>query len=132
MEKQFNTPVLFIIFNRPDTTQQVFKAIRQVRPKYLYVAADGPRPDKIREKEKCEVAREIIKQVDWDCEVKTLFRNNNLGCKIGVSSAISWFFDNVEEGIILEDDCVSSISFLPFCSELLEYYRNDKDIHHHY
>ena len=111
------TPVLFVIFNRPDTTQKVFNAIRQAKPKQLFVAADGPREGKEGEKEKCEQVREIIEQIDWDCEVKTLFRDKNLGCKIAVSSAIDWFFENVEEGIILEDDCLPSQSFFWYCQE---------------
>lgn len=124
----FITPILFMIFNRPDTTQKVFNAIRQAKPKQLFVAADGPREGKEGEKEKCQKARKIIEQVDWDCEVKTLFRDKNLGCKIAVSSAINWFFENVEEGIILEDDCLPSQSFFWFCQELLKKYRNDTRI----
>lgn len=122
------TPVLFMIFNRYDTTQKVFNAIKRVKPRQLFVAADGPRENKEGEKEKCEQVRKIIEQVDWDCEVKTLFRDKNLGCKIAVSSAIDWFFENVEEGIILEDDCLPSQSFFWFCQELLEYYRDDTRI----
>jgi len=125
---QLHTPILFLIFNRPDTTQRIFNAIKQVKPKQLFVAADGPRPDKEGEIEKCEQVKKIIEQVDWDCEVKTLFREKNLGCKIAVSSAINWFFENIEEGIILEDDCLPSQSFFWFCQELLEYYGNDTRI----
>ena len=124
------TSVLFLIFNRPDITQKVFNAIRQAKPKQLFVAADGPREGKEGEKEKCQKAREIATFVDWDCEVKTLFRDKNLGCKIAVSSAIDWFFENVEEGIILEDDCLPSQSFFWFCQELLEHYRDDTRIMH--
>jgi len=123
-------PILFLIFNRPDTTQKVFNAIRQAKPKQLFIAADGHREDKEGEKEKCKQAKKIIEQVDWDCELKTLFRDKNLGCKIAVSSAINWFFENVEEGIILEDDCLPNQSFFWFCQELLEYYRNDTRIMH--
>lgn len=122
------TPVLFMIFNRPDTTQKVFNAIRQAKPKQLFVAADGHREDKEGEIKKCQKARKIATSVDWDCEVKTLFRDKNLGCKIAVSSAINWFFENVEEGIILEDDCLPSQSFFWFCQGLLEYYRCDTRI----
>ena len=125
-----HTPILFLIFNRPDTTQKVFNAIRKAKPKQLFVAADGPREGKEDEKEKCEQTREIIEQVDWDCEVKILFRDKNLGCKIGVSSAIDWLFENVEEGIILEDDCLPSQSFFWYCQELLDYYQNDTRIMH--
>ena len=122
------TPVLFMIFNRPDTTQKVFNAIRQAKPKKLFIAADGPLPDKEGELEKCQKVREIAASVDWDCEIKTLFRDKNLGCKMAVSSAIDWFFENVEEGIILEDDCLPSQSFFWYCQELLEYYRYDTRI----
>ena len=124
------TPVLFMIFNRPDTTQKVFNAIRQAKPKQLFIVADGPREGKEGEKEKCERVRKIIEQVDWDCKVKTLFRDKNFGCKIAVSSAIDWFFENVEEGIILEDDCLPSQSFFWFCQELLKYYRDDMRVMH--
>ncbi len=127
MKENFNTPILFLIFNRPETTAEAFKAICRIRPRQLFVAADGPRVNKKDDDENCRITRKIIEQVDWNCEVKTLFRDNNLGCKTAVSSAIDWFFENVEEGIILEDDCLPNESFFKFCQELLEKYRdNDK------
>ena len=122
------TAVLFLIFHRPDTTKQVFEAIRQAKPPRLYVAADGPRADKSGEAEKVEWVRRVATDVDWNCEVKTLFRDKNLGCRVAVSSAIDWFFENEEEGIILEDDCLPSQSFFWFCEELLERYREDMRI----
>jgi hypothetical protein len=127
-EKKIYTPILFLIFNRPDTTKQVFDEIRQAQPAQLFIAADGPRKDQPHDYELCKITREIIHQVDWDCKVYTRFQDENLGCKRGVSSAIDWFFSNVEEGIILEDDCVPDQSFFPFCQELLERYRDDKRI----
>lgn len=119
----FETPILFIIYNRPDTTSQVFESIRQIKPKYLYIAADGPRKYKPGDPERCKKARDIISKVDWACEVKTLFRDKNLGCGKGVSGAITWFFDNVEEGIILEDDCVPNMEFFRFCKDMLSRYK---------
>jgi hypothetical protein len=124
------TPILFILFNRPDTTQVVFNAIRKIKPLRLYVAADGPRPTVQTDLKRCADTREIIKGVDWDCEVKTLFREKNLGCGKGVSSAITWFFEQEPEGIILEDDTVPSDSFFWFCQELLEKYRHDNRVMH--
>jgi len=124
MQPPFSTPILFLIFNRPDTTQVVFDQMRKVQPKYLFVAGDGPRELVAGEHEKCEETRKIINQVDWDCEVKTLFRDKNLGCGIAVSSAITWFFSQVPEGIILEDDCYPDLSFFPYCEELLLKYRD--------
>ena len=126
----FNTPILFLIFNRMDTTQLVFNEIRKIKPKYLYVAADGPRSHKPNEKQKCEEARSIVNQVDWDCEVIKLFRDENLGCRKAVSAAIDWFFDEVEEGIILEDDCLPNPDFFRFCEYMLDYYRDDHRIMH--
>ena len=122
------TPVLFLIFNRPDTTKQVFSAIQKARPSRLYVAGDGPRAEQSNEDEICKITRSIATNVDWDCEVKTLFRDHNLGCRQAVSQAISWFFKNEPEGIILEDDCLPSESFFMFCQELLEQFRDDKKV----
>ncbi len=122
------TAVLFIIFNRPDTTKQVFDAIRQAGPLKLFIAADGPRKDRPGEAEKCADARDIATAVDWECAVETLFQNDNLGCKIAVSNAITWFFENVKEGIILEDDCLPTPTFFRFCQELLYCYRHDQRI----
>lgn len=126
----FNTPILFLIFNRPDTTKQVFESIRKVRPNKLYLAADGPRASKLGEVDLCMQTRNIVSQIDWDCEIKTLFRDENLGCKIAVSSAIDWFFENEEQGIILEDDCLPHESFYGFCETLLNYYKNDGRVFH--
>ncbi|QHT70542.1 hypothetical protein GXP67_29770 [Rhodocytophaga rosea] len=125
-----NTPVLFLVFNRPDTTQRVFETIRHAKPKQLFIAADGPRTHKPEDAEKCSKVREIVSRIDWDCEVKTLFREKNLGCKYAVSSAIDWFFENVEEGIILEDDTLPDHSFFTFCETLLAYYRTEKKVMH--
>lgn len=125
------TPVLFIIFNRLDTTKQVFAKIREIQPLYLFIAADGPRKTHFGEKEKCETVREwVLSNIDWQCEVHTLFREDNLGCGKAVSQAITWFFDNVEQGIILEDDCIPDISFFNYCEILLEHYKSDQRIMH--
>jgi hypothetical protein len=121
-------PVLFLIFNRPDLVQHSFAKIRQAQPAQLFVAADGPRADREGEAELCGEARAIIDQVDWDCDVQTLFREQNFGCRAAVSSAITWFFEHVEEGIIMEDDCVADASFFPYCAELLDRYRDDERI----
>ncbi len=118
-------PVLFLIFNRPETTRRVFDVIRRVQPKRLYIGADGPRSDQNGEVKLCHNARQIATAVDWPCQVKTLFRNSNLGCGLAVSSEMEWFFEHENEGIILEDDCLPSESFFPYCAELLDRYRED-------
>lgn len=127
-EWQLKTPVAFIIFNRPDTTAQVFEAIRQAQPPQLLVIADGPRPDHPGDIEKCAAALSVIDQVDWDCEVLTNFADTNIGCKRRVSSGLDWVFDTVEQAIILEDDCFPHPTFFRFCEELLEKYQDDERI----
>lgn len=123
------TAVLFLIFNRLDTTKEVFEAIRNAKPPKLYIAADGPRESYKNEKAKVEEVREYVMQnIDWKCEIKTRFSDKNMGCKYAVSSAINWFFENEEMGIILEDDCLPSPSFFWFCEELLEKYKNNDQI----
>lgn len=122
--------VLFIIFNRPDTTEQVFEKIKEAKPPKLYIAADGPRKSNIKDETLCRLARQVVEDITWDCEVKILFRQQNLGCKYAISSAISWFFEQEEEGIILEDDCFPSNDFFRFCDEMLARYRFDTRIRH--
>lgn len=124
------TPVLFLIFNRPDTTARVFAAIRAARPKHLFIAADGPRQSHATDADLCSQTRAIIEKIDWPCELKTKLNDSNLGCKIAVSSAITWFFDHVEAGIILEDDCLPDPSFFDYCEQLLSRYRDNPRIMH--
>lgn len=120
-------PVLLIIFNRPDTTAKVIEAISKAKPERLYIAADGWRTP--QERSKCEQARRIAEgSVDWPCSLQILQSDRNLGCRYGPVNAISWFFENETEGIILEDDCIASASFFQYCTELLEYYRADDRI----
>lgn len=125
MQPPLQTPVIFVIFNRPDTTAKVFEAIRQARPAKLLVVADGPRPDRPGEAEKCAATRAIISQVDWECEVLTNFSETNMGVAKRPSTGFDWAFSLVEEAIILEDDCLPHPSFFRFCEELLERYRHD-------
>jgi hypothetical protein len=128
MEIGTRSAILFLIFNRPGTTIQVFKRIREVKPARLYISADGPRS--ADEKAKCEEARSVVAMVDWPCQVFTRFSEVNQGCRYGVSSGISWFFENEPEGIIVEDDCLPDLSFFRYADELLEKYRNDEIIMH--
>ncbi|MBL0742454.1 nucleotide-diphospho-sugar transferase [Chryseolinea lacunae] len=123
-----DTPILLIVFNRPDTTRQVFDAIRRAKPRRLFVACDGPRPNHPTDGERSERVRAITSRVDWDCDVKTLFRETNLGCGIGPAHAITWFFQHVEQGVILEDDCLPGDGFFLFCATLLEKYKHDERI----
>lgn len=121
-------PILFLIFNRPDTTERVFQAIKEARPSRLYVAADGPRPNRPQEADLCSSARKIIEAVDWPCQVRTLYRDENLGCRRAVSEAITWFFEEEPEGIILEDDCLPDPSFFAYCSRMLDEYRDNESV----
>jgi len=119
-------PVLFIVFNRLHSTKEVFAKIRAYQPEKLYISSDGARPTHYSEDLKVNEVRDyILTQIDWKCDIKTLFRDENLGCKYAPQGAISWFFENEEYGIILEDDCLPSKSFFPYCEELLRKYENN-------
>jgi hypothetical protein len=123
---QYDTPILFIFFCRKHIAIQSFERIRQLRPSKLYLACDGPRCHINGETDVVAKTRQaIIDSIDWNCQVMTLFQDTNLGCGMGVYTAINWFFENEEEGIILEDDCIANPSFFPFAAELLNKYRND-------
>lgn len=125
-----NTAVLFLVFNRPNTTKHVFSAIKQAKPPRLYLAGDAARSNIENEYLKVQEVRDyIMGNIDWKCEIKTLFQKQNLGCKYAVSRAISWFFDYEEKGIILEDDCLPSQSFFWYCEELLKEYQNDNSVY---
>lgn len=138
LNKQMNTieiayetksAVLFIIFNRLDTSLLVFEQIRKAKPSKLYITADFARADRPDELINCnETKKVILSKIDWNCEVKTLFQTSNVGPKETITSAIDWFFENEEEGIILEHDCLPSNSFFYYCDCLLETYRNDNRI----
>jgi hypothetical protein len=121
-----DTPLLLIAWRRPHTLRQVIDAIRPVAPTRLYVACDGPNPERPGETEKVAATRAVIEnEIDWPCQIERLYSDVNQGCRLGVSCAITWFFEQVEEGIILEDDCVPHPDFFPYCTTLLERYRHD-------
>lgn len=127
-QSTMRSPVLFLIFNRPEPARRVFEIIRKAEPPRLYVAADGPRRDRSTEPELCNETREVTARVDWPCQIQRLYRDRNLGCKKAVSEAVDWFFDREQEGIILEDDCLPDPSFFLFCDELLQRYREDQTV----
>jgi len=120
-----DVPVLLIGFNRPNSMRRVIESIRAAAPRMVYFAVDGPRPHVASDRDLVHQTQLLVNELDWECEVHTLFRDVNLGCGHGVSGAISWFFDNVESGIILEDDIVVGQDFFPFVSEMLDRYAQD-------
>lgn len=122
---RLTTPVVFAIFNNPNTTKLVFEEIRKAKPPKLLVIADGPRQNKPDEADKCAATRAVIEGVDWDCEVLKNYSDVNLGCGKAVAGGIDWVFSIVEEAIILEHDCLPHPTFFRYCQELLERYRDD-------
>jgi len=124
-QDQLETPVLFITFRRPDTTKRVLEQISQAQPKRLYIAQNFPGSDNAEDIKKWKDVRVIIENIDWDCDVQRLYREQYLDAKTSISTAIDWFFENEEEGIILEDDCLPHPTFFRFCAELLAKYRDD-------
>jgi hypothetical protein len=124
------SPLAFIIFNRPDVTERVFVEIARAGPGKLLVIADGPRPGYPDDEKRCAAARAIIEAVDWDCEVLKNYSEVNLGCALRPATGLRWVFEQVEEAIILEDDCLPHASFFRYCDELLEHYVDDERVMH--
>lgn len=118
--------VIFLVFNRPAETARVFARIRAARPRRLFIVADGPRPGRAGEAEKCRQVRELVEQgIDWPCAIVRDYAEANLGSGRRVASGITAAFAQTDEAIILEDDCLPDPSFFPFCAELLARYRDD-------
>ena len=129
INKEFQTPVLLNVFNRPYETNRVLEVLAAQKIPILYVHCDGAREGNINDKSNVEQVKQLINQkVTWDCEVHTMYEDFNYGCGLGPYRAISWFFENVEEGIIIEDDCIPHPDFFMYCQELLELYRTDEKI----
>lgn len=125
----YQIPILLVFFNREDVVMRTFERIREVQPTKLYLASDGPRESRPGERQIVEDLRgRLLKQIDWPCDVRTRFLEENVGCSLGVSTAINWLFENEEVGIILEDDCLPQRSFFPFMAEMLERYKDDQRI----
>lgn len=118
-------PILIVAFNRPDHLRVLINRLKQIEPVHLFVAIDGPRPERVGEAEKVQACKNLVESIDWPCEVRTNYQDTNLGCGLGVTTAISWFFSQVERGIILEDDIIPDASFFPYCTELLNRYEHD-------
>lgn len=125
---QVKSAVAMVVFNRFDTAKKVFEQVRKVKPKKLFIIADGPRKNVKGETEKCDKVRKIFDNIDWECEVYKNFSEENLGCSKRPYTGFTWVFEHVEEAIILEDDCLPNISFFKYCDELLEKYRYDSRI----
>lgn len=130
MKNAQQIPILLLFFNRPRHAEAVLDRVRLVRPERLYIHCDGPRSNVAGEAEKVMAVRKLIESIDWPCAVTTLFREQNMGLRNGVSNALDWFFGQEEMGIVLEDDCLPDLSFFPFCAELLQRYANDAKVMH--
>ena len=124
----FKSPILLIGFNRPNETEQVLREIKKIKPIRLYFAVDGPRNGNGKDERFCQEVKALVELVDWPCQLFTSFSQENKGCKLGVSEAITWFLANEEQGIILEDDVIPSESFFYYCDDLLEKYADDKSV----
>lgn len=125
------TPILVIMFNRPEQTRRVVEHVGRSRPPHLLLAADGPRESHPEDIQRCAEARQAaLDAVDWPCTVDTLFSDTNMGCRRRVSSAMDWAFGQVDRAVVVEDDCLLSPDFLRLCDDLLERYKNDLRVGH--
>ncbi len=126
LNNSIKTPIALIFFKRPEETRIVFNQIKKVKPQKLFLISDGPRNNE--DAEKCAETRKIMENIDWNCTVIKNYSETNLGCRNRVVSGLNWLFDQVDEAIILEDDCVPDETFFYYCEELLEKYRDNHRI----
>lgn len=128
----FRTPILILCFNRPDETRALIDALRVFKPADLFISVDGPRLNQKRELDQINIEKvlKVFLEIDWPCRKHFNINQSNLGCKMAVTNAITWFFSKVPEGIILEDDCIPTDDFLRFAEDMLEKYRSDSRIMH--
>lgn len=123
-----DVPVLLLTFNRPHLTSKILSALKSIQSKKIYISSDGPRLSHPEDLQKCKEVQGIVEKIDWECEIHTNFYDENLGVKNAPVSGINWFFENVEAGIILEDDCLPNDSFFRFMAEMLDYYKDNDQI----
>lgn len=120
-------PIVFFVYNRPETTKQVFEMIKRYQPKQLFLVSDGPKSD-LLDSEKVRLVRSILQGVNWPCQVYQRYRESNLSCRHSIVEGLRWVFKEVESCIILEDDCLPSLSFFDYCSILLDHYFLDEKV----
>ena len=125
---QFNIPIAYFIFNRPDCTKKSFSIIRDQKPKKLLIISDGPRSENLDDKKKCKECLEIVSQIDWPCDIKTNYSDINLGMKERNITGLNWAFSIEEELLILEDDNLPTNEFFKFVEEIVPIYRNNEKI----
>lgn len=125
-EAGIDLSVLIIFFARPNTVKEVFEKVKEARPTRLFLFCDGPRNE--RDSERIEQSKEIVEDIDWDCEVYKYYATENLGCGRGPVTAIDWAFQYTEKLLILEDDCVPNKTLFPYMKEMLDLYEEDKRI----
>ncbi len=128
MTEALEIPVVMIVFNRADRARAVFERVRAAKPRKLYVVADGPRAGIAADPDSCAAAREIVDEVDWDCEVVRDFSETNLGCGGRILSGLDRVFAENESAIVIEDDCLPDPSFFGYCADALEHHANDDQI----
>jgi hypothetical protein len=125
MNPKFKTPILLLIFNRPDFSAQLLRQLGIIQPQKLYIVFDGPRNE--YERDLIEESKTIFKTVGWECDLKYNFSDQNMGIKNRIISGIDWAFSYEEQLIILEDDCIPHTDFFPYCEAMLEKYKwNDR------
>jgi hypothetical protein len=130
-QKCLTPPVLVLGYRRPDLVAEVMRTVAEAKPRQLFLACDGPHSERPEEAALVAATRaEMESAITWDCEVRLRYSDTNQGCRLGVQRAISWFFEEVDEGIILEDDCVPHPEFFPYCAQLLDRYRDDVRVMH--
>lgn len=121
-----NTPLLIIAYNRPKHLSQLINQLEKSKPNKIFLFCDGPKDS--TDKEKVQAVHKCLSLINWKCSIETNFQKKNLGCQLGVETALNWFFSKVESGIVLEDDCLPHPDFFTFATKMLKIYSGDKRV----
>lgn len=128
MEVQYTIPVALVIFKRVSLAEKMLKCLEEIRPEKLFVISDGARENVPGEKELVEHVRALFEEVSWPCEIYRNYAEKNMGCDLRVPTGINWVFEQVDEAVILEDDCIPTNDFFVFAEKMLERYKYDSRV----
>ena len=122
------TPLLLLLFNRPELTKKLIARLKLIKPKKIYINIDGPRNGNLKDQVLCKEVLKLIKKIEWPCKKYIKINKTNKGCRKSVYNAITWAFLKENKLIILEDDCFPSNFFFGYCEQLLKKYKYENKI----
>jgi hypothetical protein len=124
------TPVLLLAYNRADKLAGLIEALRASAPQLVMVVVDGPKPGSPDDEAKVQAVRDAVAAIDWTPDVVRRFRPANIGLRSSVADAVGWATSTYGQAIVIEDDVLPGVHFVPYAEHMLEQYRDDHRVMH--